>query len=111
MTSFATFSEAVELVMVEQPGCVYCRRWNETLAPIYPKTEIGEFAPLRHIQLADQDSSGINYKSKVVFTPTFVLVDDGEELGRLEGYASEDFFWGLLEMLLKDKTEFEGSTK
>jgi len=36
----------------------------------------------------------------VVFTPTFVLMGDGVEVGRMEGYAGEDFFWGLLGRML-----------
>ncbi len=31
-----------------------------------------------------------------------LLIDDGKEVGRVEGYAGEDFFWGLLEMMIKD---------
>ena len=33
---------------------------------------------------------------RVSFTPTFILVQDGVEVGRIEGYPGEDFFWGLL---------------
>jgi hypothetical protein len=35
-----------------------------------------------------------------VFTPTFVLVEDGTEAGRIEGYPGEDFFWPLLAKLI-----------
>ena len=108
---FAASASAVELIMVEQPGCVYCRQWNKDLAPIYPKTEAGQFAPLQHIQLSDLRTSAIDLRSPVIFTPTFLLVDGNVEIGRLEGYASEDFFWPMLELLLEDKTEFKGSTK
>ena len=97
--------------MVEQPGCVYCRQWNKDLAPIYPKTEVGEFAPLRHVQLSEIRSGDIDLNSPVIFTPTFLLVEGNVEIGRLEGYASEDFFWPMLELLLEDKTDFQGSTK
>jgi len=37
----------------------------------------------------------------VHFTPTFILVDDGREVGRIEGYPGEDFFWGLLGMMFE----------
>ena len=37
-----------------------------------------------------------------VFTPTFVLVREGRELARIEGYPGEDFFWGLLAAMLRD---------
>lgn len=36
------------------------------------------------------------------YTPTFVLIDGGREVGRIEGYPGEAFFWGLLEKLARD---------
>jgi hypothetical protein len=36
----------------------------------------------------------------VNFTPTFVLLVDGVERNRIEGYPGEDFFWGLLGRML-----------
>jgi len=32
----------------------------------------------------------------IKFTPTFVVMNDGAEVGRLVGYPGEDFFWSLL---------------
>ena len=40
--------------------------------------------------------------TRPVFTPTFVLVEDGKELGRIEGYAGDEFFWFLLGRLLDE---------
>jgi hypothetical protein len=34
-------------------------------------------------------------------TPTFVLVHEGEEVGRLRGYPGDEFFWGLLGGMLE----------
>jgi len=36
-----------------------------------------------------------------LFTPTFVLMQDGVEIGRIEGYPGEDFFWGLLNQMIE----------
>lgn len=33
------------------------------------------------------------------YTPTFVVVDKGREVGRIEGFISDDSFWGLLDEL------------
>lgn len=41
----STPSSALELVMIEQAGCVYCERFNTEIAPAYPKTEEGKRAP------------------------------------------------------------------
>ena len=39
-------------------------------------------------------------KSAIRYTPTFVLVEDGQEKARIEGYPGEFFFWPRLENLL-----------
>ena len=44
---------------------------------------------------------GITFKSRANFTPTFILVEGGEEIGRIEGYPGEHFFWPMLGQLLK----------
>ena len=91
---------AAELVMVEETGCMWCARWNAQIAPIYPKTEAGKAAPLRRIDKNTPLPNDIKLARPVLFTPTFIILLDGIEAGRLEGYAGEDFFWSLLEQLL-----------
>ena len=96
---------AAELLMVEQQGCYYCLEWKDQLGHIYSKTPEGKFAPLKTIDITDVDKiSGL--KRDVIFTPTFVLMENNKELGRLEGYSSEDFFWELLEVILEKETEY-----
>ncbi|MCW8842576.1 MAG: thioredoxin family protein [Rhodobacteraceae bacterium] len=101
---------AVELVIVEQAGCYSCRLWNEEIAPIYPKTEAGQFAPLRRAELRHKPQD-LTYARAINFTPTFLLIEDGQEVARLEGYPGEDFFWWHIEKMLADNTEFDGSTR
>lgn len=101
---------AVELVIVEQPGCYTCRQWNEEIAPIYPKTEAGQFAPLRRAELRHKPED-LTYARSVNFTPTFILIEEGREIARLEGYPGEDFFWWHIENLLTEKAGFEGATR
>lgn len=92
-------AQAADLVMVEQRGCHWCARWNEEISHIYPKTEEGRRAPLRRVDLHALPGD-LTFTSRPVFTPTFVLFDNGEELGRIEGYAGDEFFWFLLTKLL-----------
>ena len=93
-------ASAAELLMFRAAGCPYCVAWDRAIGPIYPKTDVGKRAPLRHVDISRRNDSSIALKSPVRFTPTFVLADKGRELGRIEGYAGEDFFWGLLERLM-----------
>jgi thioredoxin-related protein len=101
---------ATELVMVEQRGCIYCKMWNEQVGPQYPLTAEGQYAPLRRIDLHAPRPEDLTFASPLRITPTFVLVDEGVELARMEGYPGEDFFWGLLQIMLKAHTDFQGET-
>lgn len=99
---------AVELVMVEQAGCHWCAQWNKEIAPAYPNTDEGKRAPLRRVDLRDLPDD-ITFKSAPVFTPTFVLVEDGAELARMEGYAGDQFFWFLLKQMLDSHPDAAGA--
>ena len=103
----AAFAE-VTLVMAEEPGCMWCARWNSEIAPIYPKTSEGQAAPLRRINIQDPMPEDITLARRLNFTPTFVLLVDGIEQNRIEGYPAEDFFWALLgQMLEREGIAFE----
>ncbi len=43
---------------------------------------------------------------RVNFTPTFLIVKDGHEMARLEGYPGEDFFWPLISELMRQHLGF-----
>lgn len=94
-------SLAAELLMFDDPGCVWCRRWNAEIGPGYPRTPEGQQAPLRRIHIRDQANAGVALARPINATPTFVLVEDGQEVGRIAGYAGRDFFYPMLEELLR----------
>ncbi|WP_343079465.1 thioredoxin family protein [Ostreiculturibacter nitratireducens] len=96
----------MRLVMVEQPGCVYCAEWDHEIADIYPLTPEGKAAPLERAQLRGPYPEGVNLDMPPIFTPTFILLNDGTEVGRIEGYPGEDFFWGLLGQMMAATGEF-----
>lgn len=88
--------QAAELVMFERAGCVWCLRWDREVAAIYPKTPEGMKAPLRKISLDRPVPADLKLTPPVFYTPTFVLMDEGREIGRITGYLGDDAFWGLL---------------
>lgn len=94
-------ARAAELVMFEDAGCMWCARFNAEIAPAYPKTEEGRRAPLRRVDAGKTLPADLNFIEAERFTPLFVLVDGGREIGRIRGYPGEDHFWGLLGMLVK----------
>lgn len=91
-----------KLVMVEEAGCVYCARWHAEVGPAYANSAEGRFAPLQRVRIG---APSIAHLTGIRYTPTFVLLAGGREVGRITGYPGADFFWGLLAELLA-KTDF-----
>lgn len=90
----------LELVMIEREGCMWCARWKADIAPIYPKTPEGRRAPLRIVDVTRGWPAELAAYQPERLTPSFILLRDGVETGRIRGYPGEDFFWGLLGQML-----------
>jgi hypothetical protein len=93
-------AHAAELVMFRRDGCSWCAKWDREIGPIYPKTEFNLRAPVRQVNL-DHDRDPSIVHAPIHYTPTFVLIEDGKEVGRIEGYPGDEFFWVRLEKLLE----------
>lgn len=99
------FGTSAELLMVQEKYCSWCDAWENEIGPIYAKTAEGKFAPISKIELADSMNDN-RIQERILYTPTFVLVENGHEIARIEGYPGEEFFWTLLEEVLLTNTEF-----
>jgi len=97
----AVAARAAELVMFESAACAWCERWHEEIGPIYPKTPEARIAPLRRVDVHGPRPADLAFVRGIRFTPTFVLVHEGREIGRITGYPGEAFFWPLLDELLE----------
>src|SRR6476619_1035524 len=94
-------AQAAELVMFEQKSCVWCQRFDREIAPAYDKATEGKRAPLRRLDIAQPVPAELAFVRRERFTPVFVLVDQGREIGRIRGYPGDIFFWGLLASLIE----------
>ena len=94
-------ARAAELVMFEQAGCAWCETFDREIAPIYPKTEEGQRAPLRRVNIDHPLPPDLAFLDVERLAPLLVLVDKGQEIGRIRGYPGEEHFWGLLGVLMK----------
>jgi hypothetical protein len=108
--AFAPVASASELLMFRRAGCPWCATWDREVGPIYGRTEVGRNIPIRFVELGRAGDMQVALASPVRFTPTFVLVEDGREVGRIEGYPGADFFWGLLEGLLQSPASKAGAS-
>ena len=101
MVETPVWSAEAELVMVEEKLCPWCARWNQEVGVVYEKTEESRRAPLRRVDIHSAELNNLGLKTRALYTPTFILMQDGVEVGRIEGYPGEDFFWGFLGKLME----------
>jgi len=92
----ALFPDRRVLLMIEELGCPYCARWKRDVEQAYRNSLEGRVAPLEIIMMSDPRVRALK---AVVYSPTFILLDHGQEVGRIIGYTSADFFWGEIENL------------
>jgi len=100
MASFST-ANAAELVYFGSSACSVCETWDEEVGEIYAKTEESKQLPLRHHDVHDDKPDDIAFIRGVVYTPTFVAIEDGREVGRIVGYMGDFFFWEQVGSLIQ----------
>ncbi len=93
-------AQTVQLLMIRQDGCIYCRQWEAEIAPAYPTSPQGRAAPLTRIDIDGPWPDGLALDRQPYVTPTFILIRDGIETGRIEGYPGPTNFWRLLDRML-----------
>ncbi len=94
-------ARAAELVMFEAANCEWCEVWDDEVGVVYAKTMEAALAPLRRVDIFDPRPADLERVERVRYTPTFVLMQNGAEIGRITGYPGESFFWEMLSGLLK----------
>ena len=96
----------VETLAVNNSGQVFGTVRGETEPRLLGQLTVASFVnevgldPLGDNLYRETAASGFAFATPVVLTPTFVLMEDGAEAGRIEGYPGEDFFWGLLGQMI-----------
>ena len=98
---WVTAAHCQELIMFETEGCIWCKKWHQDIGSAYSRTKEGKIAPLRQIQMIDDFQDQFNLNAPVTVSPTFVLVAEKNEVGRIIGYPGDEFFWFLLSELLE----------
>lgn len=92
--------QAAELVMVDMRSCSYCAKFRHDVAPTYNSTASGQAAPLRLVSPLKKWPADLAGVRPAPFTPVFILVDRGREIGRFAGYTNAQAFWAQLEPLI-----------
>ena len=99
-------ADAGELVYFGSSACSSCESWDEEIGDIYPKTDEAKTLPLRKVSIHDDVPEDLAFIKGIRYTPTFVAVEDGKEVGRITGYPSEMLFWDLMAMMMTEVTQY-----
>ena len=101
MFSLLQNSSASELIMFNADYCSWCHKWDDEIGVIYSLTPESCQAPIRKVETGDQLPDSISINESVQYTPTFVLIHNQSEVGRIVGYQGQDFFWPMLNDLIE----------
>lgn len=93
-------ARAAELVAFLAPGCSWCVTWEAEVGAVYDKTGEGRILPLRRVLKDGPRPVDLVFVHGIIYTPTFVVVHQGQEAGRILGYPGQEFFWGMLNQII-----------
>jgi thioredoxin-related protein len=90
----------LELVVMEAPGCTYCGIFRRDVLPAYEASERAKDVPIRFLDVNDVSSTKIDLETPVDIVPTFVILKDNKEIGRIPGYVGPETFFHTINYLL-----------
>ena len=100
--TLADVAPTTRLIMVTSPHCPWCEAFEEEVGSIYDKTPESLVFPMLRVDVDDQFPARFDDLNPAFFTPTFIFVRDGEEMGRIEGYPGMELFWWRLSEFLPE---------
>lgn len=102
VASPAPSRDDLQLVVLEVPGCIYCKVFRRDILPGYPMTKPGSTIPMRFVDLNDIDADAFGLTSPVTIVPTVVLMKDNAEVARIPGYLGPTNFYKTIDYILED---------
>ena len=87
-------------MLITSDHCPFCQAWERDVGHIYDSTPYAQHATLRRIDFTEIAFVLPKLNDAFVGTPTFLIFENGVEIGRIEGYqSSEMFFLALSEYI------------
>ena len=84
------------LIMVTSDYCPSCQAWELDVGKVYDKSPYATSLPLTRVEIGSKMPGGATLQKPVVGTPTFLIIHNGQEIGRQNGYIDAEMFWWWL---------------
>lgn len=90
----------MELVVLEAPGCTYCGLFRRDVLPSYQASERAKEMPIRFVDINDDAANALGLDGPVDVVPTFVVLKNNSEVGRIPGYTGPELFFHTINHLI-----------
>jgi hypothetical protein len=100
LAALAVPANAAELFVFRSAHCPSCVAWEREIGRSYAATDEGRRAPLQHVDIDGGRGSSVADHHAVEVTPTFIVIERGREVGRIEGYSGGRKFWTQLRAIM-----------
>lgn len=85
-----------EIIVMEADGCIYCGIFRRDILPAFESSPRGKKMPVRFVDINEIDTARVTLERPIDILPTFVIVHDQREIGRIPGYVGQhDFFQSI----------------
>jgi hypothetical protein len=88
-----------EVILVEQGGCYSCVKFEQEQGDVFDLW-LGNELPLRRVDIHGRWPYRTAGVRRPMGTPTFIVVEEGKEIGRFAGYGDDRIFWKRLQAVL-----------
>jgi len=82
-----------QLVMITSSHCPWCEAFEDDVGKSYDRTEEALIYPLRRHDFYKAMPDDLAHLTPATMTPTFIVMRDGLEVGRIIGYPGAELFW------------------
>jgi thioredoxin-related protein len=82
-----------QLVMITSSHCPWCESFEDDVGKGYDRTEEALVYPLRRHDFYQKMPDDLAHLTPATMTPTFIVLRDGVEVGRIVGYPGAELFW------------------
>jgi hypothetical protein len=82
--------------MVTSDQCPFCQAWELHVGAVYNKSSYATTLPLTRVEIGSKMPRGVTLQKPVVGTPTFLIIQNGQEINRQTGYSDGEMFWWWL---------------
>jgi thiol-disulfide isomerase/thioredoxin len=93
----AASSDSPVLIYIYSPECGACRQFDREVGPIYDKTDESVALPMERVLIDDWQAKRHQLvkcaSAAVIGTPTFLQIQNCQELDRITGYSDAELFW------------------